>query len=109
MDKLELIYVDLNCPVVINSPISTNIVQECFPTIDGLVIEPYCSTNSFEFILSSNHEYILKYILDPHIVQEKKNYVDYFTQGEYINIQNIPLLAQRSTFFLKEENHVEKE
>jgi len=68
MDKLELIYVDLHCHVVINYPSSTNIMQEYFPTPDGLVIESSYSTNSFDFLLSSNHEYILKYILDPHIV-----------------------------------------
>ena len=72
MDKFELIYVDLNCPIVINSPSSTNIVHKCFATTDGLVIEPSCSMNYFDFLLSSNHEYILKYISDPHIVQEKK-------------------------------------
>jgi hypothetical protein len=30
-------------------------------------------------------------------------------QGEEINIQDIPLLSQQSTFFLEEENHVEEE
>jgi hypothetical protein len=109
MDNLELIYFDLNCPVVINSPSSTDIDQECFPTVDGLVIEPSCSKNSCDFLLSSNHEYVLEDISDSHIVQEKNNHVDLFTQGEEINIQDIPLLSQQSTFFLEEENHVEEE
>jgi hypothetical protein len=109
MDNLELVYVDLNCPVVINSPSSTDIEQECFPTDDGLVIEPSCSKNSCDFLLSSNHEYVLKDISDSHIVQEKDNNNDLFTQGEEINIQDIPLLSQQSTFFLEEENHVEEE
>jgi hypothetical protein len=51
----------------------------------------------------------LKDISDSHILQEKNNNVDHFTQGEEINIQEITLLAQQSTFFLEEENNVEEE
>jgi hypothetical protein len=48
----------------------------------------------------------LKDISDSHIVQEKRNHVDHFTQGEEINIQGITLLAQKSTSFLEEEKNV---
>jgi hypothetical protein len=51
----------------------------------------------------------LEYISDSHIVQEKNNHTDIFTLGEEINIQDIPLLSQQSTFCLEEENHLEEE
>jgi hypothetical protein len=50
----------------------------------------------------------LKDITNSHIFQEKNNNVDHFTQGEEINIQEITLLAQESTFCLKEENNVDE-
>jgi hypothetical protein len=97
----------LSC--VINSPSLTKIDQECFPIVGGLFIETSCSKNSFDFLLSSNHEYVLEDISDSHILQGKNNHANIFTQGEEINIHDIPLLAQQSTFCLKEENHVEEE
>jgi hypothetical protein len=50
----------------------------------------------------------LEDILDSHILQGKNNHADHFTSGEEINIHEIPLLAQQSTFCLNEENHVEE-
>jgi hypothetical protein len=109
MDILELVSFDLDCPVVINSPSLIDIEQECFPTTDGLVIEPSCSNHSCDFLLSSNHEYVLEDISDSHIVQEKNNHADIITSGEELNIQDTPLLSQQSTFNLKEEYHVVEE
>jgi hypothetical protein len=59
--------------------------------------------------LSSNHEYALEDISYSHIVQEQDNHADFFTSGEEINMQEIPLLSQQSTFNLEEENHLEEE
>jgi hypothetical protein len=37
MDKVELIYVDLSCSVVIISPSLTEIDQECFPIVVQII------------------------------------------------------------------------
>jgi hypothetical protein len=60
MNKMELVYVDLDCHIVTNSPDVTDIEQEFFPPADGLFIEPSCSNISYDCILSSNHEYVLE-------------------------------------------------
>jgi hypothetical protein len=91
MDIFELVYYDLDCPVIINYPSSIDIEKDCFPTVDGLVIEPSCSNHSCDLLLSSNHEYVLEDISDSHIVQEKNNHIDIITLGEEINIHDIPL------------------
>jgi hypothetical protein len=109
IDKVELIYVYLSCFVVLISPSLTMIDQECFPIVVESFIEPSCFENSYDFLLSSNHEYVLKDISDPCILQEQSNNIDIFTQGKEINIQHLTLLAQQSIFFLEEENHAEKE
>jgi hypothetical protein len=71
MDNLELVPLDLDCPVVTNSPCITDIEQECFPIVDGSFIETSCSKDSCDFLPSSNHEYALEDISDSHIVQGK--------------------------------------
>jgi hypothetical protein len=68
MDEMELSFVDLICSIVIISPSLTKIDQYCFHIIVGLFIEPYCSKNSCDFLLSSDHEYVFKQILDSHIL-----------------------------------------
>jgi hypothetical protein len=107
MDKMESIYVDLSCYVVITSLSLTDIDQECFPIVARLFIEPSCSENSCDLLLFSNHEYVLKDISYSHILWEKNNNIDHFTQGEEINIQGIMILEQKSTFCLEEENNGE--
>jgi hypothetical protein len=87
---------------------TTDIDQECFSTNDGLVIEPSCYYNYCYLLLSSIYGYVLEDILDSHIMREKDNKNYLFTQGEEINMQEIALLSQQSTFFLEEENHVEE-
>jgi hypothetical protein len=86
MDKMELISIDLSCYVVITSPSLTKIDHECFPIVSRLFIEPSCSENYCDLILFSNHEYVLKDILYSHILWEKENNIDHFTQEEEINI-----------------------
>jgi hypothetical protein len=98
----------LDCLVVTNSPCITDIDQECFPTASGSFIETSCSNDSCDFLPSSNHEYVLEDISDSHILQGKDNHADLFTQGEEINMQDIPLLSQQSMFNLEEENHLEE-
>jgi hypothetical protein len=109
MDNLELVYFDLDCPVVTNSPSITDIDQECFPTIDGLFIETSCSNDSCDFLLSSNHEYVLEDISDSHIVQEKNNHVDLFTSRRRNKHTRHTSFITTIHFFLEEENHVEEE
>jgi hypothetical protein len=70
------------------TPNLTEIDQECFSIVDGLVLEPSCSNNSCDILLSYNHEYALEYILDSHILQGKNNHVDHFTLGGEINTQH---------------------
>ena len=87
MDNLELVPLDLDCPTITNYACITDMEIECFPIGDGLFL-------------------IVPKI---HIVQEKRNNVDLFTQGEEINMQGTPILSQQSTFNLEEENHIEEE
>jgi hypothetical protein len=60
-------------------------------------------------LLSSNHEYSLEDISYSHIVQEKDIHTDFSTSGEEINMHDIPILSQQSSFNLEEENHLEEE
>ena len=109
MDNLDFVSFDLNCSVVINSPRLTKIDQEYFSIVVGLFSETSCYKNYCDLLLSSNHEYVMKYILDSHIVQDQDNNVYLFISREEINIQDIPLLSQQSTFFLDKEDHIEEE
>ena len=68
MDNLKLIYADLDCLDVSNSPSSSDIEKDCFPIVDRSFIETSCSNDSYDCLLSSNHEYALEYISDSHIV-----------------------------------------
>jgi len=43
------------------------------------------------------------------LCRRKKNHIDIITSGEELNIQDIPLSSQESTFDLKEEYHVVEE
>jgi hypothetical protein len=43
------------------------------------------------------------------MVQEQDNHAVFFTSGEEINMQEIPLLSQQSIFSLEEEKHIEEE
>jgi hypothetical protein len=79
LDNLKLIYVDLDCPDVSNSPSSSEIEKYCFPIADRSFIETSCSNDSYDLLLSSNHEYDLEYISDSHMVEEKDNHDDCFT------------------------------
>ena len=101
MDNLKLIYVDLDCLDVSNSPSSSDIEKYCFPIADRSFIGTSCFNDSYDLFLSSNHEYALEDILDSHMVQEKDSRADFFTPGEEINMQEIPLLCQQSTFNLE--------
>ena len=68
MDNLELVPFDLDCPVVANSPCITDIKQDFFPIVDGLFIETSCSEDSCDLFPASNHEYVMQYISDSHIL-----------------------------------------
>jgi hypothetical protein len=109
MDNSKLIYDDLDCPDVLNSSSPSDIEQDFFPIDDRSSIETSCSNNSYDLFLSSNHEYALEDILDSHMVQEQDNYAYFFTSGEEINMQEIPLLYQQYIFKLEKENHHEEE
>jgi hypothetical protein len=107
--NLKLVSFDVDCPSIINYTSSTDIDQECSPIVDGLVIEASCYDDSCELVVSFNHEYSMKFILDSHIVQERDNDADISILEEEINIQDIPLLTQPPTFCLKKENNLEEE
>jgi hypothetical protein len=81
----------------------------CFPIDNRSFIETSCSNDSYDLLLSSNHEYALEDISYSHMVQDQYNHVDFFTSGEEINMKEIPLLSQQSIFNLEEENHHEEE
>jgi hypothetical protein len=68
INNLELVHFDLNCPAAINSHCLTKIDQERFPTVGGSFIETSCSNDSYDFLPSSNHKYVLEDILDSHIM-----------------------------------------
>jgi hypothetical protein len=59
MDNLELVPFDLNSPIVMNSPSIIDLEKECFPTTDGLFIKNSCSGDSYDLILSYNHQHVL--------------------------------------------------
>jgi hypothetical protein len=109
MNKEELIFADMSCVSILISPILTKIDQDYFPIVDRSFIEPSCSENSCDFPLSTNREYVLEDISDSNIMQEKKNHVDHFNQGEETNIQELTPLAQQYTFRLEEENNAKEE
>jgi hypothetical protein len=68
MYNLELVSCYLICFVVINSPILIKIDQGCFPIPGGSFNKTSCSKISYDFLLSSNDEYVMKYISDSHIL-----------------------------------------
>ena len=68
MDNSKLIYVDLDYPDILNSPSLSDIEKDWFPIDDRSFIETFCSNDSYDLLLSSNHEYVLKYISYSHIL-----------------------------------------
>jgi hypothetical protein len=60
VDNLKLIYVDLDCPAISNYPSSSDIEQDYFPIFDRSFIKTSCSNDSYDLLLSSNHEYDLE-------------------------------------------------
>jgi hypothetical protein len=108
-DNFKLVYFNLNFLIVINSPSLTQTDQECFPTVGGSFIENSCSEDYCDFLPSSNHEYLLEYILYYYILQGKNKHLNIFNSVEEINVHDIPLLSHQSTFSLEDEYHVEEE
>ena len=107
MDNLKLIYADLYCPDVSNSSSASDIEKDYFPIADRLCIETSCSNDSYDLLLSSNHEFSLEDISNSHMVQEKDNHANFFTSWEEINMKDIPILSQQCKFYLEEESNLE--
>jgi hypothetical protein len=109
MDNLKSIPIDLNFFAIKTFPHITDIEQEFFLTVNEPFIKTSCSKNYFHLLPYSNCEYALEYISNPHVLQEQDNHTDIFTSGKEINMQDIHLLSQQSTFNLEEENHLQEE
>jgi len=93
---LELIYVDHNCCTVVTSSSLSNKDQEDFLEF---FIQPPCSKNCVDLLISPNHEYVLEDKSCLLILEEKNNNVDQLTQGEEINIECIPYFEQQLISF----------